>query len=63
MIKFHCNYNVDESIVHAARKFRMAVATADVELKRKLREMEIPIITLKGKRLYFQPEDPEFWFI
>ena len=56
-------FDVDESILMASKQFNAAVATADIKLKNKLRELGIPIITLRGKKLYCQPEDPEFWFI
>lgn len=58
---FHQSGEVDELILQAAKKLGMAVATADVTLRKRLREMKVPVITLRGGRLYLQPEDPEFW--
>jgi len=63
ILDFRYDDMVDEAIIQAAKRFSMAVATADVKLRRKLRRMKVPVITLKGKKLYCQPEDPEFWFI
>jgi rRNA-processing protein FCF1 len=62
-LDFHHPGRVDELILQAAKKWGMAVATADVTLKKRLREMKVPVITLRGRRLYLQPEDPEFWSI
>lgn len=63
ILDFRYDDMVDEAIIQAAKRSSMAVATADVKLRRKLRRMKVPVITLKGKKLYCQPEDPEFWFI
>ncbi len=41
--------SVDDSIFEVARKERAIVATADAELRRKLRNAKIPVIYLRGK--------------
>lgn len=62
-LDFHHPGKVDDLILQAAKKFGMVVATSDVALRKRLREMKVPIITLRGGRLYLQPEDPELWSI
>lgn len=48
--------SVDDALMEASIKFNVAVATLDLRLKRKLREVGRPIITLRGNRIYYEPE-------
>ncbi|MEM4245885.1 MAG: hypothetical protein QW390_01160 [Candidatus Bathyarchaeia archaeon] len=54
--------DADASLLWAARKYSAAVATADSGLRRRLRMSRIPVISLRGGRLYCEPESPELWF-
>lgn len=48
---------VDEALIEASFKLDAIVATLDLDLKRKLRKANRPIITLRGNRVYCIPEN------
>ena len=41
--------NVDDAIIRASQKLRAVVATNDIELKKKLRDINIPVVYLRDK--------------
>jgi len=55
--------DTDTSLLRAAKRYSAAVATADVKMRGMLRENHLPIISLRGRRLYCEPGDPELWFL
>jgi rRNA-processing protein FCF1 len=58
LIDFECSKNqVDEALIEASIKLNVIVATLDSNLKRKLRRVNRPIITLRGNRIYCLPEE------
>ena len=55
--------DTDQALIRASKEFSAAVATADVNLRKKLRRRNIPFMSLRGNNLYCEPEDPELWFL
>ena len=55
------NSNADKAILTTSKQVKVAVATADSQLIKSLRAAKIPIITLRGDRLYCEPDTPEYW--
>jgi rRNA-processing protein FCF1 len=51
----------DEALVRASKDVKAIVATADSRLRKKLRALNVPVLTLRGNRLYCEPETPEYW--
>ncbi|WP_455367536.1 type II toxin-antitoxin system VapC family toxin [[Eubacterium] cellulosolvens] len=61
-VKTGTGENADISLLKASRRHLAAVATVDVKLRRMIRQNRLPIISLRGNRLYCEPESPELWF-
>ena len=53
--------NADEALIKASRELRAIVATADSQLKMRLRSLRLPVLSLRGNRLYCEPETPQYW--
>jgi rRNA-processing protein FCF1 len=51
----------DESLIRASKEVKAAVATTDNRLRMRLRAQGLPTITLRGNRLYCEPETLEYW--
>lgn len=43
------NENVDDAIVKASQKLGAVVATTDIELKKRLRDINVPVVYLRDK--------------
>ena len=54
---------VDSILIKVAKIVNGIIATADESLKHKARRIRIPVISLSGNRLYYNPSDSEFWRI
>ena len=52
---------VDIILIKVAKNINGIIATADELLKHKARGIRIPVISLCGNRLYYNPPDSEFW--
>jgi len=53
--------NADEALIRASKEAKAIVATADSRLRMRLRALNVPVLTLRGNRLYCEPETPEYW--
>ena len=62
-VKTGSGENADVSLLKASRRYSAAVATVDVQLRKMIRQNRLPIISLRGNRLYCEPESPELWFV
>ncbi len=62
-VKTGSGENADVSLLKASRRYSAAVATVDVQLRKMVRQNRLPIISLRGNRLYCEPESPELWFV
>jgi rRNA-processing protein FCF1 len=52
---------VDNLLIKVAKKINGVIATADESLKHEARRVQIPVISLRGNRIYYNPPDSEFW--
>ncbi len=55
--------DTDGALLRASKEHSVVVATADVKMRRTLRDNYLPVISLRGRRFYCEPEDPELWFL
>jgi len=51
----------DDALIMASRETKAIVATADSQLRIRLRSLNVPVLSLRGNRLYCEPETPEYW--
>lgn len=51
----------DEALIRTSKEMKAVVATVDARLRRRLRALGIPTITLRGNRIYCEPEMIEYW--
>ncbi len=54
---------VDNLLIKVAKKINGVIATADEALKHEARRVQIPVISIRGNRIYYNPPDSEFWKI
>lgn len=60
-VSLHPEETVDDAIVKAAQKLSAVVATNDIELKKKLRDMRIPVVIMRDKsKLEIEGVDREY---
>ncbi len=53
--------SADEALIKASKELRAIVATADSRLRMRLRTLKLPVLSLRGNRLYCEPETPQYW--
>lgn len=53
--------SADDAFIRASKEIKGVVATTDSQLKRKLRAIHVPVLSLRGNRLYCEPETPQYW--
>jgi rRNA-processing protein FCF1 len=53
--------NADDALIRATKEVRGIVATADSRLRMRLRALNVPVLSLRGNRLYCEPETSEYW--
>lgn len=51
----------DDALIIASREVKAIVATADSQLRRRLRTLRVPVLSLRGNRLYCEPDIAEYW--
>jgi len=51
----------DSALIKASREAKAIVATADSQLRIRLRSLNVPVLSLRGNRLFCEPETTEYW--
>jgi len=61
-VRLNENENVDDAIVKASQKLGAVVATTDIELKKRLRAINIPVVYLREKsKLEVEGVEPAYF--